>query len=171
MTIVSKKVCLLGDSAVGKTSLLRRFVYSQFNDTYVSTSGVKVSRKTVAVHRADDIVEVTMMLWDTADHEEFDQVWASYLRGTAGAVLVCDLTRPDTLDNFGPYAEAVLSTSPRAQLILAGNKRDLADQRKLDRAQLEAIAANLNAPYYLTSAKTNDNVDDLFRHMGRLLLL
>ncbi|RLC60203.1 MAG: GTP-binding protein, partial [Chloroflexota bacterium] len=97
MISIAKKVCLLGDLAVGKTSLVSRFVYNLFDDKYVSTIGVKVSRKTVIIPRAGDIVELTMMLWNLAGNEEFDRVRASYLRGAAGAVLVCDLTRPETL--------------------------------------------------------------------------
>ena len=71
MVTLSKKVCLLGDFAVGKTSLVRRFVYDLFDDKYVSTIGVKVSRKTVILTRDDDIVDLTMMLWDLAGGEEF----------------------------------------------------------------------------------------------------
>ena len=170
MTTFSKKVCLLGDFAVGKTSLVRRFVYNLFNDKYIATIGVKVSRKTVVVPRDDEVVELTMMLWDLAGSEEFNQVRASYLRGAAGVVLVCDLTRPETLDSLRAYADDLLSVSPDAQLILAANKRDLADQQQLTPPQFETVAADLNAPSYLTSAKTGDEVETLFRHLGRLLV-
>jgi small GTP-binding protein len=171
MRTISKKVCLLGDFAVGKTSLLRRFVYNLFSDKYVSTIGVKVSRKTVAIPRADDVVELTMMLWDLAGSEEFNQVRASYLRGAAGAVLVCDLTRPETLDSLHAYAGALVSVNPDARLILAANKRDLADEQQLTPAQIEAVAADLSAPCYLTSAKTGDEVETLFHRLGRLLVI
>jgi len=167
---VSKKVCLLGDFAVGKTSLIRRFVHNLFSDKYINTIGVKVSRKTVAVPHGDEIVELTMMLWDVAGAKEFERVRTSYLHGAAGAVLVCDLTRPETLDSLRTYAEALLNVSPGAQLILAANKRDLTDQQQLTRAQVEAVATELDAPYYFTSAKTGDEVETLFRHLGRLLL-
>ena len=170
MTTSSKKVCLLGDFAVGKTSLVRRFVYNLFNDKYIATIGVRVSRKTVVVPRDDEVVELTMMLWDLAGSEEFDGVRASYLRGTAGAVLVCDLTRLETLDSLQAYADDLLSINPGAQLILAANKCDLTDQQ-LTPAQIETVAADLNAPHYLTSAKTGDEVETLFRHLGRLLVV
>jgi small GTP-binding protein len=164
---IAKKVCLLGDFAVGKTSLVRRFVYSVFEDKYISTIGVKVSRKTVAVPRDDEVIELTMMLWDLAGSEEFSQVRASYLRGAAGAVLVCDLTRPETLDSLKIYASDLLGISPDAQFVLAANKCDLTDERQLDEQQVEAFATALNAPYHLTSAKTGDEVETLFRHLGR----
>jgi small GTP-binding protein len=167
---ISKKVCLLGDFAVGKTSLMRRFVYDLFSDKYISTIGVKVSRKTVAIPVAADIVELTMMLWDLGGSEEFNRVRASYLRGAAGAVLVCDLTRPRTLDSIQTYADELHSISPGAQFILAANKCDLTDRQRLTRERIEAAAANINAPYYLTSAKAGDEVETLFRHLGRLLV-
>lgn len=170
MITFSKKACLLGDFAVGKTSLVRRFVYNLFNDKYISTIGVKVSRKTVVVPRDDEVVELTMMLWDLAGSEEFNQVRASYLRGAAGAVLVCDLTRPETLDRLRTYADDLLSVSPGVQLILAANKCDLTDQQQLTPVQIKAVAASLNVPYYLTSAKTGHEVETLFRHLGRLLV-
>lgn len=173
MTSLSKKVCLLGDFAVGKTSLVRRFVYNLFDDKYISTIGVKVSRKTVSVPRDNRIVELTMMLWDLAGSEEFNQMRASYLRGAAGAVLVCDLTRPETLDSVQLYVRDLQSVSSNAQLVLAANKYDLLDQPAnasyLTTAQVEAVAAELGIPCYLTSAKTGQEVETLFRHLGRLL--
>jgi len=165
MTNLSKKVCLLGDFAVGKTSLVRRFVYDLFADKYISTIGVKVSRKTVTVRRADEIVELTIMLWDLASREEFDRVRASYLRGSAGAVLVCDLTRPETLDSVQLYAQELHAISPDAHLIVAANKRDLLEPSP-ETEQVQAAAAHLGAPYYLTSAKTGDGVEALFRRLA-----
>jgi small GTP-binding protein len=170
VTTIAKKICLLGDFAVGKTSLVRRFVYNLFSDEYISTIGVKVSRKTVVVPHNEEVVELTMLLWDLAGSEEFDRVRANYLRGAAGGLLVCDLTRPDTLDSLRAYADDLLSVNPAVRFVLAANKRDLGDQQQLSEAQVEAIAASLNAPYHLTSAKTGDEVETLFRHLGRLLL-
>jgi small GTP-binding protein len=170
VTELSKKVCLLGDFAVGKTSLVRRFVYDRFDDRYITTIGVKVSRKTVAVVRAYGTVELTMMLWDLAGSEEFDRVRASYLRGTAGAVLVCDLTRPETLNSLRTYQENLFNANSEAKLVLAANKRDLTEQQRLGTAQIEAFAAELDIPHYLTSAKTGDEVEQLFRQLGNLLL-
>jgi small GTP-binding protein len=169
VTGISKKVCLLGDFAVGKTSLVRRFVYNLFDDKYISTIGVKVSRKTLAVPNADQVVELAIMLWDLAGSDEFTQVRGSYLRGSAGAVLVCDLTRPATLDSLRTYADDLLGVSPDAQLVLAANKCDLAGQH-LTSADVEGVAAELDVACYLTSARTGEGVETLFRHLGRLLV-
>ena len=175
-TAISKKVCLLGDYAVGKTSLVRRFVYDLFDDKYISTIGVKVSRKVIAVPRGDGVVELTVMLWDLAGSKEFDRMRASYLRGSAGAVVICDLTRPETLDSLRRYVGELRTVSPEAHLILAANKRDLVEPslpeglRTLDPEQVKAEAARLGVPYYLTSAKTGDEIEELFRRLGRLLV-
>jgi small GTP-binding protein len=170
MTTVSKKVCLLGDFAVGKTSLVRRFVYNRFDDTYLSTIGVKVSRKTVSVPHQDQIVSLTMLLWDLAGSEEFSPMRASYLRGAVGGILVCDLTRPETLNNLFTYVEDLLRLNPAARLILAANKHDLADQHYLSETKIAEVADQLDTTYYLTSAKTGTDVENLFRQLGRLLI-
>jgi len=170
LNTIAKKICLLGEFAVGKTSLVRRFVYNQFSDRYISTIGVKVSRKTIVVPGHGDEVELTMMLWDLAGSQEFDRVRASYLRGAAGAVLVCDLTRADTLDGMQAYADVLRGINPAVRFAVAANKRDLAQERQLSPGDVEAVAAGLSAPWHLTSAKTGDEVETLFRHLGRLLI-
>jgi small GTP-binding protein len=176
MKSISKKVCLLGDFAVGKTSLVRRFVYDLFDDKYISTIGVKVSRKTVVIPGKDEMVELAMMLWDLAGSEEFDRVRTSYVRGASGAVLVCDFTRPGTLHNLRSYADDLLSVSPGAQIIVAANKRDLLASEPDGQASylepdlVEEVAHSLRAPCYLTSAKTGTEVEEMFRQLGLLLI-
>jgi small GTP-binding protein len=170
------KVCLLGDFAVGKTSLVSRFVHDAFSDKYLSTIGVKVSRKTVAVVSDDAVVELTIMLWDLAGSEEFNQMRASYLRGAAGALLVCDLARPTTLENLGSYVEDLRQVSPAAKLAVVANKMDLlADfESSLQQERLAGpadFAAMLGVPCFVTSAKTGDQVEDAFRHLGRTLVV
>jgi small GTP-binding protein len=171
MREISKKICLLGDAAVGKTSLVRRFVYDLFDDRYISTIGVKVSRKTITFSKNDELIKVTLMVWDLAGSEEFDQVRASYIRGAAGAILVCDLTQTETLYNLRSYADNLFHNDPNSRLILAANKFDLTDRQLLTLAQIEEMANGLKAPYYLTSAKTGEQVETLFRHLGQLLVI
>lgn len=170
MTTINKKVCLLGDFAVGKTSLVRRFVYNTFDYKHISSIGVKVSRKTMLVSQTNHLTSLTMMLWDLAGSERFDQVKSSYIRGTAGVILVCDLTRADTLANLQIYFEDLQQSSPEAKVIVAANKADLMSQQKISPANVAEIAAGFNAPYYLTSARSNQGIEALFRHLAHLLL-
>lgn len=169
MAALSKKVCLLGEFAVGKTSLIRRFVYDRFDDKYISTIGVKVSRKSMVVPNDEQLTDLTMMLWDLAGNEEFTQVRASYLRGSAGAVLVCDLTRKETLVRLKRYVADLHKVSPQAQLIIAANKVDRISEHQVTVSDVKEMATELEAPFYLTSAKEGDDVNDIFRHLGRLM--
>lgn len=167
---INKKVCLLGDFAVGKTSLVRRFVYERFDDKYLSTIGVKVSRKSMVIDQQDQLVDLGIILWDLAGSQEFDQLRASYLRGAAGVVLVCDLTRPGTFDDLSSYWDDLHRICPTARVALAANKADLVDQLRLAPSELEAYANDLNIPWYLTSAKTGDRVESLFRQLAQSML-
>ncbi len=171
MRSVSKKVCLLGDFAVGKTSLLRRFVYNRFDDRYMSTIGVKVSRKTLVLPGMEgEPVELVLLLWDLAGGDRFTNLLESYLRGSAGAILVCDLTRPHTLDALENYIHDLRGASPEAVYVLAANKQDLVPQDAVPQTHLQAFTQRHAIPYTLTSAKTGMNVDTLFRLLGEQLL-
>jgi len=173
LTQISAKVCLLGAFAVGKTSLVRRFVYDAFDDKYISTIGVKVSRKTVIVPHEDGPIDVNMMLWDLAGSEEFSRLRTSYFRGAAGAVLVCDVTRPDTLPGLLSHARELAQVCPQACFVVAGNKRDLVDEQQVTLAELEGAAAAIedetgcgSVPCFLTSALTGQEVETLFRRLA-----
>lgn len=169
---ISKKICLLGDFAVGKTSLVHRFVYDRFDDKYISTIGVKVSRKVVMVpHEASSsVIKVSLLIWDLAGSNEFHTLQSSYLRGASGAILVCDLTRPGTLDSIPHYLESLRRIAGNAQLAVVGNKADLTDQRAIPEEAMARTASALNASYYLTSAKEGNQVETLFRSMARALV-
>lgn len=169
MTLLSKKVCLLGEFAVGKTSLVQRFVYNRFNESYVSTVGVKVSHKTIAIPSGNSSVELSLMLWDLAGGAEFEGLRASYLRATAGAILVCDLTRANTLHCIEQYVNELRSTSPHASMVLVGNKSDLTAQHRIAPEILETYAQELGVPCYCTSAKLGTNVSSAFRQLGQMM--
>ena len=94
---------------------------------------------------------------------------ASYMRGATGAVLVCDLTRPETLDSLARYVEQLRGVNPHARFVVAANKADLEAQRALTEAQVAEFATALDASYALTSAKTGTEVEALFRALGSVL--
>jgi small GTP-binding protein len=172
---VSRKVCLLGDFAVGKTSLVRRYIYNLFDDRYLSTIGVKVSRKAISVPCGNELLDLSMMIWDLAGSDEFSHVRTSYLRGAAGAVLVCDLTRPQTLSSLRAYACDLLLANPNAKFVLAANKVDLAanaapEAEVLLPVQVDEFARACDAPWTLTSARTGDEVETLFRRLAAALV-
>jgi small GTP-binding protein len=166
MSSIQKKICLLGDFAVGKTSLVRRFIEGVFEDKYLSTIGARVSRKVLTVRG----VSLTMLVWDLAGEEKFAQVMNSYYRGAAGALLVCDLTRADTIPALKDLAQAFWSVNPHTPVVIVGNKVDLLEQRVITDAELAEVAAHLDAFWLTSSAKTGENVQELFEQLGERLL-
>ncbi|MEO0836337.1 MAG: ADP-ribosylation factor-like protein, partial [Cyanobacteria bacterium J06642_3] len=93
MSTISKKICLLGDFNVGKTSLVRRFVEDTFSDRYLTTVGVKISRKSMTVSTEQDIHQVNLLVWDLEGNTKFKSITPSYLKGASGSIIVADLTR------------------------------------------------------------------------------
>lgn len=158
MRVVQKKVCLLGDFAVGKTSLVRRFVEGRFDERYLSTIGVTISRK--VLERQD--YTLNLLIWDLAGGEDFKEINQRYLLGSAGALIVCDLTRPETLTLLEQYAGRFRDTGGETAMVLIGNKSDLVGQRVVTDDQLTAAALPSNSPWLLTSAKTGQNVEHAF---------
>lgn len=164
MKTYQKKVCLIGDFAVGKTSLIRRFVEGIFDEKYLTTVGVVVTRKSLIL--GDDSIK--LLIWDLAGGRDFAQ--PGYLAGVAGALLVCDLTRASTLNVFRSYARQIRDVNPQAGLVLLGNKADLTDERAITGEQFQSISAEIDAPFLLTSAKSGENVDEAFLLMARQLV-
>jgi len=166
-TVIQKKICLLGSFAVGKTSLLRRFVYNLFDEKYLSTIGVSISRKQVQV--LDDTT-ISMVVWDLAGGDMFTGKDASYLGGSSGAFLVCDLTRKDTFHYILDYQEQLKSVSPKAETVILANKADLVPSLEEAESEIAGMAGQIGSPYFLTSAKSGVNVDAGFQALARRLI-
>lgn len=158
-----KKICLIGDFAVGKTSLVRRFTESRFDEHYLSTIGVRVSRKAISI---DPTINLTLMIWDTAGGETFNHIVRTYYQGASGALLVCDLTRTETVTGMLAYATDFQSVNPGAPLVIIGNKLDLAGQQMVSLDRLADLARVLGAPAVRSSAKTGEGVDQAFQTLG-----
>ncbi len=160
--MIQKKVCLLGTSGVGKTSLVAQFVHSMFSEKYLTTVGVKIDKKTLQVEGKD----VTLMIWDLAGDDDFQRLQASYLRGTSGYLLVADGTRRVTLDLALELQKRVATSLGDAPFILALNKADLAPQWEVDEAQVAALQAT-NFKIIKTSAKEGAGVEEAFAYLAR----
>jgi small GTP-binding protein len=164
--MIQKKVCMLGAYRVGKTSLVRRFVASVFDEKYHATLGVKVDKKPVHV---GDGRTANLVLWDVAGAEDHFTVPSSYLRGTHGCLLVIDGTRPETLDRALDLAAQMARDVGPVPTVVVLNKSDLADQWRLDDAALAKLAP-LNCPVLRGSAKTGAGVEEAFNTLaGRML--
>ncbi|HWP43416.1 MAG TPA: Rab family GTPase [Blastocatellia bacterium] len=163
--MIQKKICMVGASAVGKTSLVARYVRSIFSDKYLTTVGVKIDKKTVRALDRD----VTLMLWDLAGEDEYIQLKLSYLQGASGYFLVADGTRRATLETAFELQARVESEIGAVPFILLLNKTDLADEWDLDDSSIARISEagwrSMN-----TSAKTGAGVEEAFLALTEKML-
>lgn len=163
--MIQKKICMLGAYAVGKTSLVARFVTSMFSEKYLTTVGVKIDKKVIALDGQD----VTLLLWDIYGQDEFQTVQQSYLRGTAGYLLVVDGTRRATLEvavKLQQMAEQVAGPVP---FLVVLNKSDLASEWQVDAAGVRKLAER-GWTFVRTSAKSGDGVEETFLKLTRAVL-
>ncbi|MFX0031689.1 MAG: Rab family GTPase [Candidatus Hodarchaeota archaeon] len=162
------KVIVIGDPAVGKTSLLTKFVTKQFETRYLPTVGVNIVKE--PINLVDLNATVNLMFWDVAGQPQFYMLHRPYFNGADGMILVFDITRSSTFSNINNwYSTAVkygLSEIPR---ILIGNKIDLEEDRKIILPMAEHLSEKLNAPYFETSALTGENVKKIFYKIADLV--
>jgi small GTP-binding protein len=163
--MIQKKVCMLGAFAVGKTSLVQRFVNSLFSEDYLTTVGVKIDKKVVAV--GDD--ELTLILWDLAGEDEFQAVQTSYLRGAAGYLLVVDGTRQNTLDTAFLIQRRVEREVGEIPFVAVMNKCDLEDEWEIGETAINDLDAR-GWKTVRTSAKSGEGVEEVFRQLAAMLL-
>jgi small GTP-binding protein len=162
--MIQKKVCMIGTSGVGKTSLVAKFVHSIFSDKYLTTVGVKIDKKTVAV----DGNEVMLMIWDLAGDDDYQRLQSSYLRGTSGYLLVADGTRQVTLDQAIEIQGRVTAATGPVPFLVALNKADLASQWEISDSHIAELDAR-EWKVFKTSAKDGAGVEEAFLELGRLM--
>jgi small GTP-binding protein len=169
MALVSRKICLIGDFGVGKTSLIRRFVDRQFDDRYLSTVGVKISRKQINLPPQADLAhpDLQLIIWDLEGQTRFKAIAPSYLQGAKGAILVGDVTRPETLDQLTEHCQQFCRINPGGTVIVAFNKADRLEVEQLDGLLNRYVIEGAALGIYPTSAKTNTNVDEIFQKLAQ----
>jgi small GTP-binding protein len=163
--MLQKKVCMLGSFAVGKTSLVRRFVESIYSDVYQTTVGVKIDKKNMQVEGK----EVSLVLWDIYGEDDYQKMRWSYLRGASGYLLVADGTRKTTLENAFSLEQRVREEAGVIPFVLVINKSDLIRDWELDSA-LESQMAALQWSVLRSSAKTGEGVEESFSLLTRKML-
>jgi small GTP-binding protein len=159
--MLQKKICMLGGFSVGKTSLVKRYVESVFSETYLTTVGVKIDKKVV------DLGErvVNLILWDVAGEDDISTFKMSYLRGSAGYVLVADGTRPSTLEVARSLRERVETEIGRLPFVLLLNKSDLQEQWAVHSSQVDNLR-QAGWSVRSSSARTGEGVEDAFRELA-----
>lgn len=161
------KLLLLGDSAVGKSSLLMRFTDDKFEKNFVITIGVDFRMKTIK--RGEKSLRI--QVWDTAGQERFRTITPAYYRSAMGVVMCYDITDENTFNNI-EYWLTNLEQHGNAdvQKILIGNKSDLEEQRKVPKERAFELAAKHKMQFYETSAMTGDGVEDAFDYIADLVV-
>jgi small GTP-binding protein len=155
------KICMLGSFSVGKTSLVRRFVLSEFNEKYQTSIGVKVDKKVVQVQGQ----EATLVLWDIYGEDAFQKMQMSYLRGMSGYFMVVDGTRRQTLEVALALEQKVAEAMGKIPFVFLLNKCDLVDQWEIDPDAEKNLAAK-GSGVLRTSAKTGEGVDEAFMRLA-----
>ena len=164
--MINKKICMLGAFSVGKTSLVQQYVHSIFSDKYLSTVGVKISKKELNLGGSD----VTLVLWDMEGKDLYVDVNISYLRGAMGYFLVVDGKRRDTLQVALELRNIAADLiGPQVPHYLLLNKADLEQEWEISNDDLELLRVQ-GTPFLKTSAKTGLGVEDAFTSLAKAIL-
>jgi len=154
---------MVGDSGVGKSSLLKRFANREFTGDYISTIGVDFEIKTLEI----DGKSVKLQIWDTAGQERFQNITTSYYRGAHCIILVYDITQIETFQHVHKWHKQIQEHSnSNVQILLVGNKSDLGANRQVPYEDAEEMANQLGVSVFETSAKDATNVDQAFYHIA-----
>lgn len=157
--MIRKKILLLGDFNVGKTSLIRRYVENTFDDTYLTTIGVKISKKLCIIEE----VECELLIWDIEGATPTKKIPLSYYNGASGAIIVADVNRSETCESIEEHKNTFLVQNPNASVVVAYNKSDLLTPMQKENFSLDTHT-------FFTSAKENLNVEHLFTLLMKEIL-
>jgi Ras-related protein Rab-1A len=153
------RICIIGDCAVGKTSLLTRFCDNTFKESYNNTIGVDF--RVITLKYQNYILK--LHLWDTAGQERFKSIALNYFRSSHGFIFVYDISEANTFNNVKKWMDLAFSNSKNVGInFLVGNKNDLEESRKVQKADAAKFAKEKKLIYFETSAKTNENVEKVF---------
>lgn len=163
-----KKICLLGDPAVGKTSLIRRFIENTFEDNYISTIGTNVLPKMVNLYipETGQTIKIKLLIWDLAGQAGFSDVNVSYYRGAEGALIVSDLTRHKTLESVPAWVYQIQKSVQDIPFVILANKSDSFDQKTFEIEEAENLGRSYKTHAFMTSAKTGDGVENAFHTLA-----
>lgn len=156
--MIAKKILLVGNFGVGKTSLIDRFVANEFLETYISTIGVRVSTKVIL----EENHEVKLLIWDVAGINENEKIPDTYFLGASAILYVFDLTREETYKNIEKEIASILEVSDLKRIFIVGNKKDALTSEELE-VVLDSIPVNID---FLSSAKDDYNINKIFRRLA-----
>ncbi|ESO00650.1 hypothetical protein HELRODRAFT_82945 [Helobdella robusta] len=160
------KLLIIGDSGVGKSSLLVRFADNTFTGSFITTIGVDFKIRTIIVNNE----RVKLQIWDTAGQERFRTITSTYYRGTHGVLVVYDVTSGETFANIKRWLQEIDQNCDVVNRILVGNKDDNPDKKVVSTEDAQAFADQIGIKLFETSAKDNKNVEEMFMAITELVL-
>ena len=154
------KIIIIGDSGVGKSNILGRYLTNTFKQDTKSTVGVEFGSKKVTVNG----VNIKLQIWDTAGQERYRAITSAYYKGSKGCFIVYDITSTQTFEDVEKWYEEINKSGDKGiSIVLVGNKCDLEDERKVSVEMGEEKARNLNCPFFETSALNNTQIEKIFQ--------
>ena len=166
---------MIGDSRVGKTSLIKRYVNDEFDDKYIATIGAKISKKDMNIsvenNSTDYNIRITLSIWDLIGHRdrEYWSLLKRYYLNTDGALFICDLTSKSTLENLKEWINSLFNTIGVIPFLVMANKSDLTNQLEFSEKDLEELTNKYNTEFLLTSAKSGFNVNLSFKRLSEIM--
>ena len=162
------KILTLGDSGVGKTSIIQKFINDKFNQSMLSTIGVDFQSKVIII----DNIKVKLKIWDTTGQERFKTLTSQYYNGADGALLIFDVTNKESFERINFWMNELNEKKKLNELglLLIGNKIDLVNKRIIDKEEAENFAKNNNLSYYETSALKNININNIIIDIAKQCL-
>jgi len=172
-TVLRTKICLIGDSGVGKTSLVKRYVSDYFEESYARTLGTKVCNVelSLTVSSFDSEVKLVMNLWDIMGQLAFRELLQeAFFHGARGILAVCDATDPGSLQNLDGWIDAALRIAGDVPVRVLVNKFDLRDNIRISEQDLTGFCGAFDSRYTYVSAKTGDNVRGAFEDIAKAVV-
>jgi len=170
---VKLKICLVGDSGVGKSSIIRRYVLDMFDDAYLQTLGAKVTKKSfvLPVFRRGSPVEIVMTIWDIMGNAGFQELLKeSYFYGCQGVLAVADVTSRTTLEGLDGWIDRAYDVAGEVPVHILVNKVDLVADAGESEDRVRAFSSAYDSPYAFVSAKRGDNVSRAFEELARRIV-
>ncbi|XP_059622141.1 ras-related protein Rab-35 [Phlebotomus argentipes] len=152
------KLLIIGDSGVGKSSLLIRFSDNTFTGSYITTIGVDFKIRTVVINGQ----RVKLQIWDTAGQERFRTITSTYYRGTHGVIIVYDVTNGESFANVKRWLQEIEQNCDVVNKVLVGNKNDFPERKVVVTEDAQRFARQMDIQLFETSAKDNVNVEEMF---------
>lgn len=160
------KIIIIGDTDVGKTNILSRFINEYFDPNTKQTIGVEFSTKILTI----DDKNIKVQLWDTAGQERYRAIISSYYRGASGVIIVYDVTNRTSFMNIKNWYEELEHRSNYYHILLIGNKADLIEERQVSIEEGQKFASKYGLDFFETSASNGQNIDNIFTHLVNKIL-